>query len=1005
VDSTTYWPDGTVKTDTGALGAVTSTTNDFVNKQIVTVAAYGTSLAETTTDFMNADWAVTSVKDALNHTATFTLNSLNEATATTDPLGRGTSATLDANGNVTSATDGLNHTTTFTLDAFGETVKTTDPTGNFTTATINANGATTATAGGPSGGGQTTLDAVGNEVQSIDADGNVVRNQFDAAGRLIGSTDALGNRTQWQYDKAGNKIGEIQPNGATLSWQYDAAGRLVSSTDQLGRTETYAYDADNRLLTETWKSATGAVVNTENFTYNAAGEVLTEGDNNGTITNAYDVLGRQTSQTDVWGLVLTMGYDAANNLVSETDGLGGSTANTYDAANELTDMKFSDTSNHALSINYTYNAADEVTLATRYADATESTSAGTTAYGYDAAGRTTSILHDTAAGGIIDGFNYAYNAAGQVSLQNSALGPNATDSYDAAGQLLSDGTKTNSFDAEGNRTNAGDVTTTGNELTTDGTWNYSYDATGDETLKVNISIGAVWSYGYDNANRLVSAQHKPSSTGAVDIQVNYTYDILGNRIAESVSINGGAPTVTKFAYDQNGNAGADLNAGGTLITRRVFGNGVDALLARIDTNGVAWYLTDNLGSVRDIANSSGALIDHRDYDSYGNIIAETYPSSGDRYGWTGREFDVETDLQYNRARYYDPATGRWMSQDPMEFDAGDSNLYRYANNQPTGMTDPSGMQEASSARQKEMRWEQKSLGAKVIDVTFSKETLWALTFGAFGETDLYGGNGAGIQKRFANDQALNAELAFPITRGATLAGGAYDLLHQGAGNLTDARKGNPVRGFDLNQTADTMRLSGLLGPLGRYAPKSIATVLGTAGVIRGGNEMIDGNFEQGALDLSAGAFALRLGTRGPSRTAIEALADTFRGLSNSLRPAAVARLVLRSGNPISGRSTSGSPIHEVITEFYANRPAHPNRLQCAEIDAISQALRAQETATGNRVTTLAQARAALQGSRMQTARVRLATGNPDRVAQHGTSIAPCENGCDLLLQELGIAFE
>jgi RHS repeat-associated protein len=692
VDSTTYWPDGTVKTDTGALGAVTSTTNDFVNKQIVTVAAYGTSLAETTTDFMNADWAVTSVKDALNHTATFTLNSLNEATATTDPLGRGTSATLDANGNVTSATDGLNHTTTFTLDAFGETVKTTDPTGNFTTATINANGATTATAGGPSGGGQTTLDAVGNEVQSIDADGNVVRNQFDAAGRLIGSTDALGNRTQWQYDKAGNKIGEIQPNGATLSWQYDAAGRLVSSTDQLGRTETYAYDADNRLLTETWKSATGAVVNTENFTYNAAGEVLTEGDNNGTITNAYDVLGRQTSQTDVWGLVLTMGYDAANNLVSETDGLGGSTANTYDAANELTDMKFSDTSNHALSINYTYNAADEVTLATRYADATESTSAGTTAYGYDAAGRTTSILHDTAAGGIIDGFNYAYNAAGQVSLQNSALGPNATDSYDAAGQLLSDGTKTNSFDAEGNRTNAGDVTTTGNELTTDGTWNYSYDATGDETLKVNISTGAVWSYGYDNANRLVSAQHKPSSTGAVDIQVNYTYDVLGNRIAESVALNGGPPTVTKSAFDQNGNAWADLNNGGALITRRLYGDAVDNLLARIDTNGVAWYLKDNLVSVRDLTDSSGNLIDHRDYDSFGNLIAETHPSVGDRYGWTGREFDVETDLQYNRARYYDPATGRWLSQDPLGFDAGDSNLYRYVSNQPTTQEDPSGLE-------------------------------------------------------------------------------------------------------------------------------------------------------------------------------------------------------------------------------------------------------------------------------------------------------------------------
>jgi hypothetical protein len=47
-------------------------------------------------------------------------------------------------------------------------------------------------------------------------------------------------------------------------------------------------------------------------------------------------------------------------------------------------------------------------------------------------------------------------------------------------------------------------------------------------------------------------------------------------------------------------------------------------------------------------------------------------------------------LQYNRARYYDPATGRWMSQDPLGFDAGDSNLYRYAKNTPANATDPSG---------------------------------------------------------------------------------------------------------------------------------------------------------------------------------------------------------------------------------------------------------------------------------------------------------------------------
>lgn len=81
------------------------------------------------------------------------------------------------------------------------------------------------------------------------------------------------------------------------------------------------------------------------------------------------------------------------------------------------------------------------------------------------------------------------------------------------------------------------------------------------------------------------------------------------------------------------------------------------------------------------------------YDAWGNITGETNPSARGLYAWTGREIDVETGLQYNRARYYDPQTGRWMSQDPMGFDAGDSNLYRYVTNAPTNGTDSSGKQD------------------------------------------------------------------------------------------------------------------------------------------------------------------------------------------------------------------------------------------------------------------------------------------------------------------------
>ena len=71
-------------------------------------------------------------------------------------------------------------------------------------------------------------------------------------------------------------------------------------------------------------------------------------------------------------------------------------------------------------------------------------------------------------------------------------------------------------------------------------------------------------------------------------------------------------------------------------------------------------------------------------------MSETDSTIAFLYGFTGRERNTESDLQYNRARYYDAATGRWLSQDPIGFDAGDTNLHRYVGNQPTTLTDPSG---------------------------------------------------------------------------------------------------------------------------------------------------------------------------------------------------------------------------------------------------------------------------------------------------------------------------
>jgi RHS repeat-associated protein len=88
------------------------------------------------------------------------------------------------------------------------------------------------------------------------------------------------------------------------------------------------------------------------------------------------------------------------------------------------------------------------------------------------------------------------------------------------------------------------------------------------------------------------------------------------------------------------------------------------------------------------------------YNAFGNIVALLNPTS-EVVGslgpagslpllFTSREFDAETGLYYNRARYLDPTTGRWTTQDPLGFAAGDANLYRYVSNHVTTATDPSG---------------------------------------------------------------------------------------------------------------------------------------------------------------------------------------------------------------------------------------------------------------------------------------------------------------------------
>jgi RHS repeat-associated protein len=314
---------------------------------------------------------------------------------------------------------------------------------------------------------------------------------------------------------------------------------------------------------------------------------------------------------------------------------------------------------------------------------------GTTAYSFDGAGRLANLNHKNGSGTSLANYTYTFDNADRVSTE-TRNGTTTSYSYDDTNQVTGDGTRNYSYDDNGNRTMTGYATGVGNQLTNDGTWTYTYDNEGNLSEKTKAG-GDTWDYAYDNRDRMTSATERSSPGGSLLTAATYVYDVYGNRIETDVWTQAsGTVTVTRMAYDGQ-NAWADLDAGNALLTRRLYGDGVDQLLARITggTGGTAgWYLTDHLGAVRNVTDGTGALAGTLSYDPFGNALTNT--GSTDRYQFTAREFDSVTGLQYNRARYYDAATGRWTSTDPEGFGAGDTNLYRYVRNRPTTFRDPSG---------------------------------------------------------------------------------------------------------------------------------------------------------------------------------------------------------------------------------------------------------------------------------------------------------------------------
>jgi RHS repeat-associated protein len=303
-----------------------------------------------------------------------------------------------------------------------------------------------------------------------------------------------------------------------------------------------------------------------------------------------------------------------------------------------------------------------------------------TDYQYDAVGRlidinnhfnTTNISHET----------YSYDDGNRLTTKSGTDG-NSTVGYGKDNQISTVDNATRpdeaySFNALGIR--AGWVTDPLDKrrVLNDGKYQYQYDDEGNLTQKQELVTGKLTNYSWDYRNRLVKVA---SGTQTVE----YLYDAEDKRVGKKVN----GVTTEKYVYD-----GADIalvvDSAGTLVERYLFGDGVDNVLSREKGGALVWSLGDRQGSVVDLVDEDGNVLNHFVYDSFGNRTGDTTVEF--RFGYTGRELDGETGLYFYRARYYDPANGRFISEDPLGFGAGDTNLYRYVGNSPTNATDPSGM--------------------------------------------------------------------------------------------------------------------------------------------------------------------------------------------------------------------------------------------------------------------------------------------------------------------------
>jgi RHS repeat-associated protein/uncharacterized delta-60 repeat protein len=488
----------------------------------------------------------------------------------------------------------------------------------------------------------------------------------------------------------------------STQYEYDDVGNVEKIIDRNGRVRKFQVDALDRTVLETWfpNNSTATPTNSIRTRYDQHGkEVLSDtGDNGSNDYSAnYDALGRTTLYVDANGVGLSQFYDANSNRIqvdtlfkSKTD---RNTLYSYDlldnlnAALELTPvsrkgavfihnyqsqltqtLRFNNFNITINGDNYTFSLIPNTQMPL-----------GTENFKYDNAGYLKAITNQSDA----EQYGLERDEKHRIKQLRITGKANRDFQYDADNQLTNAPGKAYTYDDNFNRTEVAANTAIGadNRLKEDSTFRYEYDGEGNLTNKYRKSDGVLIArYTYDNRNRLTQVLISGKT-------IDFTYDASDRRSSKKVN----GTLIESYTYDGD-NLTMVLN-GGSILSRYLYGEAADQIVAE-DTAGAArWYMTDHQGSVRKVLDQNGNSARNLDYNEFGIITTDTGSGASTRHKYTCQIHDAETGLDYYGARFYDASLGKFINQDPAR---EGNNYYSYVGNNPLNMTDPTGLNAFSS---------------------------------------------------------------------------------------------------------------------------------------------------------------------------------------------------------------------------------------------------------------------------------------------------------------------